>query len=42
MRDYYDARAPEYDDWWLGTACFADRDRPGWDDRFVAPRVPLR
>lgn len=30
MRDYYDARAPEYDDWWLGTGLFADRDRPGW------------
>ena len=30
MRRYYDARAAEYDDWWLGTGLFADRDRPGW------------
>jgi ubiquinone/menaquinone biosynthesis C-methylase UbiE len=27
---YYEARAPEYDDWWLGTGGFAARDRPGW------------
>lgn len=31
MRAYYDRRAHEYDDWWLGTGLFADRDRPGWD-----------
>jgi ubiquinone/menaquinone biosynthesis C-methylase UbiE len=30
MRAYYDRRAPEYDDWWLGTGLFAERDRPGW------------
>ena len=30
MRAYYDRRAPEYDDWWLGTGLFAKRDRPGW------------
>jgi demethylmenaquinone methyltransferase/2-methoxy-6-polyprenyl-1,4-benzoquinol methylase len=30
MRDYYDRRAAEYDDWWLGTGLFAARDRPGW------------
>jgi len=30
MRRYYDQRAPEYDDWWLGTGLFAERDRPGW------------
>jgi len=29
---YYDKRAPEYDDWWLGTGLFAERDRPGWHD----------
>src|SRR3954452_4028163 len=28
---YYERRAPEYDDWWLGTGLFAERDRPGWD-----------
>lgn len=32
MRDYYDLRAPEYDDWWLGTGRFAERDRPGWTE----------
>ncbi len=30
MKEYYEARAPEYDDWWNGTGLFADRDRPGW------------
>jgi demethylmenaquinone methyltransferase/2-methoxy-6-polyprenyl-1,4-benzoquinol methylase len=29
---YYDRRAAEYDDWWLGRGLYADRDRPGWDD----------
>jgi len=32
MRDYYERRAREYDDWWLGTGLFARRDRPGWHD----------
>jgi ubiquinone/menaquinone biosynthesis C-methylase UbiE len=32
MRAYYDARAGEYDDWWLGRGLYARRDRPGWDD----------
>jgi demethylmenaquinone methyltransferase/2-methoxy-6-polyprenyl-1,4-benzoquinol methylase len=32
MREYYDRRAREYDDWWLGTGLFASRDRPGWDE----------
>ena len=30
MRSYYDQRAAEYDDWWLGTGLFVERDRPGW------------
>jgi demethylmenaquinone methyltransferase/2-methoxy-6-polyprenyl-1,4-benzoquinol methylase len=30
MRSYYDQRAAEYDDWWLGTGLFAQRERPGW------------
>ena len=30
MREYYDRRAGEYDDWWLGTGTFADQERPGW------------
>ena len=32
MRDYYERRAAEYDDWWLGTGLFAERDRPGWHE----------
>lgn len=32
MKTYYDQRAPEYDDWWLGRGLFADRDRPGWNE----------
>ncbi|MGH3071192.1 MAG: class I SAM-dependent methyltransferase [Gaiellaceae bacterium] len=32
MKAYYEARAPEYDDWWLGTGAFAARERPGWDE----------
>jgi len=31
MYAYYDARAPEYDDWYRGVGLFAERDRPGWD-----------
>jgi ubiquinone/menaquinone biosynthesis C-methylase UbiE len=32
MRAYYDRRAGEYDDWWLGRGLYAQRDRPGWHD----------
>lgn len=32
MREYYDRRAPEYDDWYLGRGLFTGRDRPGWED----------
>src|SRR4051794_3082553 len=32
MRDYYEKRAAEYDDWWLGTGLFVQRDRPGWHE----------
>ena len=31
MKAYYDRRAPEYDDWWLGKGLYADRERPGWE-----------
>jgi ubiquinone/menaquinone biosynthesis C-methylase UbiE len=31
VKEYYDTRAPEYDEWYLGTGLFAERDRPGWD-----------
>ncbi len=30
MREYYDARAPEYDDWYLGRGLFSKRERLGW------------
>jgi ubiquinone/menaquinone biosynthesis C-methylase UbiE len=32
VKAYYEARAPEYDDWWLGRGRFAERDRPGWEE----------
>ena len=32
MFEYYDRRAGEYDQWYMGTGLFADRDRPGWDE----------
>jgi ubiquinone/menaquinone biosynthesis C-methylase UbiE len=31
VETYYDTRAPEYDDWYLGRGLFADRERPGWE-----------
>jgi SAM-dependent methyltransferase len=30
MEAYYERRAAEYDDWYLGRGRFADRDRPGF------------
>jgi demethylmenaquinone methyltransferase/2-methoxy-6-polyprenyl-1,4-benzoquinol methylase len=41
MRSYYEQRAPEYDDWWLGTGLFAERDRPGWDEDVAALKAAL-
>ncbi|HZB35947.1 MAG TPA: class I SAM-dependent methyltransferase [Gaiellaceae bacterium] len=35
MKAYYEARAREYDDWWLGRGRFEGRDRPGWDDELA-------
>jgi demethylmenaquinone methyltransferase/2-methoxy-6-polyprenyl-1,4-benzoquinol methylase len=31
VKEYYDQRAPEYDDWYLGRGLFDPRDRQGWD-----------
>jgi ubiquinone/menaquinone biosynthesis C-methylase UbiE len=31
MKEYYDLRAPYYDDWWIGAA----RDRPGWAEELT-------
>jgi demethylmenaquinone methyltransferase/2-methoxy-6-polyprenyl-1,4-benzoquinol methylase len=28
--DYYDRRAPEYDEWYMGSGLYAALDRPGW------------
>jgi ubiquinone/menaquinone biosynthesis C-methylase UbiE len=36
MREYYERRAPEYDDWWNGTGLFAERERPGWHEEVAA------
>jgi ubiquinone/menaquinone biosynthesis C-methylase UbiE len=31
LKEYYDKRAAEYDDWYLGKGRFAERERPEWD-----------
>lgn len=36
MEPYYERRSAEYDDWYMGTGLFADRDRPGWEDELSA------
>jgi ubiquinone/menaquinone biosynthesis C-methylase UbiE len=36
MKEYYDRRAPEYDDWYLGIGLYADRERPSWDKELRA------
>ncbi len=41
MKTYYERRAREYDDWYLGTGRFAERDRPGWDEELDALRRAL-
>ena len=48
MKAYYEARAPEYDDWWLGLGRFDGLDRRHWDDelheleRTLAALTPAR
>lgn len=48
MKDYYDTRAPEYDEWYLDVGRFASRERPGWHEavsaleRAVAELQPAR
>lgn len=32
MKEYYEARAPEYDEWYLGLGKFATRRRAGWQE----------
>jgi ubiquinone/menaquinone biosynthesis C-methylase UbiE len=41
VKTYYDRRAREYDDWWLGTGRFAERERPGWDEEVEALTAAL-
>jgi demethylmenaquinone methyltransferase/2-methoxy-6-polyprenyl-1,4-benzoquinol methylase len=31
VKEYYDTRAPEYDDWYLGHGLFEARERAGWE-----------
>ncbi|HTC90825.1 MAG TPA: class I SAM-dependent methyltransferase [Bryobacteraceae bacterium] len=40
-REYYDRRAPEYDDWYLGTGLFEQRVRPGWTGELAALKAAL-
>jgi ubiquinone/menaquinone biosynthesis C-methylase UbiE len=35
VKAYYEARAREYDDWYLGVGRYADRDRPGWEEELA-------
>lgn len=48
MKEYYDARAPEYDEWYLDEGQYAARERPGWNEavraleRAVATLPPAR
>jgi ubiquinone/menaquinone biosynthesis C-methylase UbiE len=32
MKEYYDARAAEYDEWYLDQGQYAARERPGWHE----------
>ena len=41
MKTYYERRAREYDDWYLGTGRFAERDRPGWEEELTQLRRAL-
>jgi ubiquinone/menaquinone biosynthesis C-methylase UbiE len=41
VREYYDRRAPEYDDWYLGSGLFAERDRLGWDEELASLRAAI-
>ena len=48
MKTYYDRRASEYDDWWLGRGLYSDRHRPGWEEEIdelaavIASLEPVR
>jgi ubiquinone/menaquinone biosynthesis C-methylase UbiE len=40
-RLYYDRRAAEYDDWYLGAGLFAQRVRPGWAEEVTELKAML-
>jgi ubiquinone/menaquinone biosynthesis C-methylase UbiE len=48
VKAYYEARAREYDDWWLGRGLYVDRHRPDWVDaregleQWIAALPPAR
>src|SRR4051812_14872180 len=48
MKAYYDARAPEYDEWYRGLGRFENDERPEWDEdvreleHAIAALPPLR
>lgn len=42
MREYYDTRAPEYDEWYRGEGVFARRDRPGWNEAIAGLAAALQ
>jgi SAM-dependent methyltransferase len=42
MRFYYERRAREYDDWWLGEGRFSTRYRPGWHEEVAALTATVR
>jgi ubiquinone/menaquinone biosynthesis C-methylase UbiE len=41
-RAYYDKRAPEYDDWYLGEGSYATQVRPGWHEEVEVLRSVVR
>jgi demethylmenaquinone methyltransferase/2-methoxy-6-polyprenyl-1,4-benzoquinol methylase len=41
LKQYYDARAPEYDDWYLGQGLFERRERPEWEAAVRALELAL-
>jgi ubiquinone/menaquinone biosynthesis C-methylase UbiE len=41
MKKYYDARAPEYDEWYLGLGKFSARERPGWDEAVAQLEIDI-
>ncbi len=42
MKEYYDIRAPEYDEWYEGTGRFAERERPAWNELLAELADALR